>query len=218
MHAAAVPARVKPLLRGVSHQIALVFALAAGGILVAVAPTTRALVASSIYAASLAALFGISALYHRPNWPAAPRAVMKRLDHAAIFVFIAGTYTPLCLLLPDAGGMPLLAGVWAGAALGVARAVFWPDAPRALSAVLYVGLGWAVVPFLPELYARLGLLGLALLGGGGLLYTVGAVVYARRRPDPAPRIFGYHEVFHALVVAAAVLHFAMVARVVVASS
>jgi hemolysin III len=138
---------------------------------------------------------------------------MRRLDHAAIFLLIAGTYTPLAVLLRGRGEV-LLAVVWAGAALGVVRAVAWPRAPRWLAVGLYVLLGWCVVPLVPALHATAGALATALLLAGGAAYTVGAVIYALRRPDPFPRVFGYHEIFHVLVVAAAALHFAVAAMAV----
>jgi hemolysin III len=139
---------------------------------------------------------------------------MRRLDHSAIFLLIAGTYTPFCLVLGGGAGTTLLAVVWAGAALGLVRAIVWPRAPKPLAAALYVLLGWAVVPVLPALGAALGTSALALLGAGGLVYTVGAVVYATRRPDPFPAVLGYHEVFHALVVVAAGLHLAVAAMAI----
>jgi len=204
----------KPILRGVSHEIAAAAALFGWLVLAAVAPSARALAAAHVYGASLFTLFLVSALYHRPNWPPRARLVMRRIDHSAIFILIAGTYTPFCLLLPPASGLPLLAIAWGGAALGVAQAILWVRAPRPLVAALYVALGWVVVPVMPAFRAALGTGALVLLGLGGAAYTIGAVVYATRRPDPFPRVFGYHEVFHALVVAAAACHFAVVAAAV----
>ncbi len=204
----------KPLLRGVSHQVAAFVAVFACAALVDVAPTRRALVAALAYGLSLVALFGTSALYHRPMWSPRPRRILKRLDHSAIFLLIAGTYTPLCLLLPHRRGSALLAVVWSGALLGIARSVLWVDAPRWLAAALYLVLGWIIVPALPDVLAAVGAGGLALLGAGGLVYSAGAVVYAARWPDPVPRVFGYHEVFHALVIAAAGCHFAVALQVV----
>jgi hemolysin III len=139
---------------------------------------------------------------------------MRRLDHSAIFLLIAGTFTPLCLLLGDGRARTLLAVVWVGAGLGILRALLWPRAPRAVATVLYVLLGWAAVPLVPAMWRTLGPVSLLLLATGGLLYTVGAVIYAARRPDPFPRVFGYHEVFHLLVIAAAGLHFAVAAGAV----
>ncbi|WP_235969536.1 PAQR family membrane homeostasis protein TrhA [Anaeromyxobacter diazotrophicus] len=216
MSSQALPAREKPLLRGVSHEIAA-FAAAAGALaLVRAAPTPRAALAAAVYGVTLTALFAVSALYHRPTWRPPARAFMRRLDHSAIFLLIAGTYTPFCLLLGGSRGLWLLVAVWAGAALGVVQAVFWLHAPKALLAALCVGLGWIIFPLLPELRAAVGLGGVLLLLAGGLAYTAGAAVYALRRPDPAPRVFGYHEVFHALVVIAAVCHYVVVAGAVVA--
>ena len=209
-----LPPGEKPLLRGVSHEVAAAFAAFGWLALVRAAPGPRAAAAAGVYGLALTAQFGVSALYHRPRWGARARLLMRRLDHAAIFLLIAGTYTPICLLIPGHGGGTLLAGVWAGAAAGVALSIAWPMAPKWLMAGLCVALGWAVVPVLPALRAAIGAGGLALLMAGGAAYTVGAVVYATRRPDPFPRVFGYHEVFHALVVVAAVCHYAAVAGVV----
>jgi hemolysin III len=203
----------KPLLRGVSHEIASGLALAGWVVLAVTAASAAARTAAMIYGASLFALFAVSATYHRPTWSPRARLVMRRLDHSAIFLLIAGTYTPFCLLMGGRQGRVLLAVAWTGAALGVLQSVFWVKAPKPLIAVLYVVLGWVIVPVLPAMRASLGGVGLGLLAGGGLAYTVGAVVYATRRPDPFPRVFGYHEIFHALVVVAAVCHFAAVASV-----
>jgi hemolysin III len=203
----------KPLLRGVSHEVAAAFAVAGWVALLQAAPGPRALAAAAVYGLALTAQFAISALYHRPRWSNRARLVMRRLDHAAIFLLIAGTYTPFCLLLPG-GGRALLAGVWAGALAGMVLSVAWPLAPKWLMAALTVGLGWIIVPLLPTLHGAIGARGLWLLGGGGVAYTVGALVYATRRPDPFPRVFGYHEVFHVLVILAAVMHYVAVAGVV----
>jgi hemolysin III len=209
---AASPA--KPLLRGVSHEIAAFAALAAWIALAVLAPSMRGRAAANVYGASLFTLFLVSAVYHRTNWPPRARAWMRRLDHSAIFLLIAGTYTPVCLLLPPASGRPLLAMVWGGAALGIVQSILWVHAPKPLVAAIYVALGWALLPVLPTVREVLGAPALALLAGGGAAYTVGAIVYAAQRPDPFPRVFGYHEVFHALVIAAAACHFAVVARAI----
>ncbi len=205
-------APAKPLLRGVSHEIAAFAALAAWIALAALAPTFRGRAAANVYGASLFTLFLVSAVYHRRNWPPRARAWMRRLDHSAIFLLVAGTYTPVSLLLPARSGLPLLGVVWAGAALGIVQSILWVHAPKPLVAAIYVALGWAVLPVLPALRAVLGTPALALLAAGGAAYTVGAVIYAARRPDPFPSVFGYHEVFHALVIAAAGCHLAVVAR------
>jgi hemolysin III len=203
---------MKPRLRGVSHQYAFFAAIAAGAALVVLAQGAQARVAVGVYALSLCAMFGASALYHRIDWPPRPSVWMRRLDHAMIYVLVAGTYTPFALLvLAPALGWTLLGIVWAGALAGVALSLVWIDAPRALRALLYVVLGWIGLVALPQMWNRAGAMAVALLATGGLLYTLGAVVYARRRPDPAPRVFGYHEVFHVLVIAAAAVQFAAVA-------
>ena len=203
---------MKPRLRGVSHQYAFFVAMTAGAALVVLAHGAQARVAVAVYALSLCAMFGASALYHRIDWPPRPRAWLRRLDHSMIYVLVAGTYTPFALLvLAPALGWTILGVVWAGAVAGVVLSLVWIDAPRWLSAVLYVALGWVAIVVLPQLWDRAGVMAVALLATGGVLYTLGAVVYARRRPDPAPRVFGYHEVFHVLVIAAAAAQFAAVA-------
>jgi hemolysin III len=207
-------APAKPLLRGVFHQIAAPVAFGASALLAAAATPGRARTAALVYGATLFALFLTSALYHRPNWPPRARALMRRLDHAAILLLIAGTYTPFCLVLGGKAGNALLVLIWVGAALGLLRAILWARAPRPIVAAIYVLLGWVVVPVMPSLLAVLGTPAVALLGAGGLVYTLGAVVYATKRPDPIPRILGYHEVFHAMVIAAAALHFAVAAMAI----
>jgi hemolysin III len=203
---------MKPRFRGVSHQYAFFAAVAAGAALVVLAQGSQARVAVGVYALSLCAMFGASALYHRIDWPPRPSVWLRRLDHSMIYVFVAGTYTPFALLvLAPALGWTLLGIVWLGALGGVAMTLVWIDAPRGLRALLYVLLGWLGLVALPQVWERSGALAVALLATGGLLYTLGAVVYARRRPDPVPRVFGYHEVFHVFVIAAAAAQFAAVA-------
>jgi hemolysin III len=207
---------MKPRLRGVSHQYAFFVAMAAGAALVTLARGAEARVAVAVYALSLSAMFGASALYHRINWRPSVGVWLRRLDHSMIYVLVAGTYTPFALLvLEPALGWAILGVVWGGALAGVVLSLVWINAPRWLSAVLYVVLGWVAIVVLPELWDRAGVLAVALLATGGVLYTLGAVVYAWRRPDPAPRVFGFHEVFHALVIAAAATQFAAVALAVV---
>jgi hemolysin III len=208
--------QAKPLLRGVSHEVAAFMALAAWVGLSLTAPSPRGRLAAGVYGASLVALFTVSALYHRPSWAPHARLLWRRLDHSAIFLLIAGTYTPFCLLVGGRAGTALLAVVWAGAAVGIVQSVAWPTAPRALAAVVYVALGWVVLPVLPVLHLQLGPVSIGLLAAGGVTYSLGAIVYASRRPDPFPRVFGYHEVFHAMVVTAAALHFVVVAKAVLA--
>lgn len=208
-------ARTKPRLRGVSHQIGAVVAAFAGVALVFSTGSPRARVAAAVYAASLVLLLSISALYHRRYWPPGPRRWMKRLDHSAIYVLIAGTYSPLCLCaLPPEAGERLLWLVWGGAALGGLKSLFWVGAPKPLSAALYVAMGWLILVEWQAMSEGLGAAGLALMLAGGVLYTLGASVYALRRPDPVPTVFGFHEVFHVFVLLAAVCHFVMVALVV----
>jgi hemolysin III len=202
----------RPRLRGVVHHYAFFASLLTGGMLVALAPTSRRLWAAAIYAASLSALLGVSALYHRITWSPARRRWMGRLDHSMIHVLIAGTYTPFGMLaLSDTLAAFLLRMVWGGAAAGIALHVLWLDAPKWLSACVYVAMGWVGVAAMPSLVAHSGWTPPALLLVGGLIYSLGAFVYATQRPDPVPAVFGYHEVFHVLVVVAAVAHYAAVA-------
>jgi hemolysin III len=204
---------VKPRLRGVSHQWAFFVSLVTGLALVLSAPGGKATLAAGIYAASVAALFGTSALYHRITWASdAARRWMRRLDHSMIFLLIAGTYTPFALLSLSGGlATAILVAVWAGAGAGIVLKLAWIDAPKWLVAVIYVALGWVVVAAFPQLYDALGVTAVAMVAAGGVLYTAGAVIYATRRPDPVPTVFGYHEVFHALVIVAAALQYAVVA-------
>ena len=207
-----VATKVKPRLRGVSHFWAFFVALAAGAVLVAMAPDGRATLAAAIYAGSLAALFGISALYHRVDWRPATRRWMRRLDHSAIFVLIAGTVTPFALLvLSGPFATALLIAVWAGAAAGIVVELFWVDAPKWATAIVYLSVGSIGAIGFPAIVVNAGVGAGVLIAIGGVLYTAGAVVYARQRPDPNPAVFGYHEIFHVLVIAAAVAHFTAVA-------
>ena len=204
---------LKPRLRGVFHQWACAGAVPLGLILVVVADSARARIALTVYSISLVALFGVSALYHRINWRSLTgRDWMRRLDHSMIFVLIAGSYTPIAVLvLHGPLAVAILVAVWAGAGLGIIFNLIWRNAPTWLRSTLYVLLGWVAMAAIPQLAAGIGPLGLTLLGLGGVLYTLGAVVYASRRPDPVPTVFGYHEVFHILVIAAAVLQYAVIA-------
>jgi hemolysin III len=206
----------RPRLRGVSHQWAFFCSLVTGSVLVVAAPAGRPTVASAIYAASVAALFGTSALYHRVTWAtASARRWMRRLDHSMIFLLIAGTYTPFALLVLDGTlATVILVVVWAGALGGIVLKLVWIDAPKVVVAAVYVVLGWVAVVALPDLVDELGVASTVLVVAGGMLYTAGAAVYALRRPDPVPAVFGYHEIFHALVIAAAALQYAVVVFVV----
>jgi hemolysin III len=201
------PPEPKPRLRGVFHQWAFFASIAAGALLVALAPTGRAAAVAALYAAALAGMFGASALYHRVAW---------RLDHSMIFVLIAGTCTPVIVLGLE-GVLPVvvLVVMWAGALAGVVLKLVWLGAPRRLVAAVYLLLGWIGLILLPEVVRSAGVAAASLFVAGGLLYTAGALVYARRRPDPRPAVFGFHEVFHLFVIAAAVAHFVAIAAFVV---
>lgn len=205
-----LPPRTKPLLRGVSHQIAALVAAPASLLLVAGARGPLARTAAATYGATLFTLFLVSTIFHRPTWSPGVRAWIGRLDNSAVFLFIAGTYTPLCLLLGGSAGRILLSVAWAGAALGIVLTLGWPDAPKPLMAGIYVLLGWVFVPALAGLEGAMGREGVRHLVLGGVAYTTGALVYALRRPDPIPRVFGYHEIFHLLVILGAVWHFLVV--------
>ncbi len=204
----------KPRLRGVSHQVGFFVAALCGVVLVASSSAGRTTTATAIYAVLLAGMLGVSATFHRFDW--GPRAFSwwRRADHAMIFGCIGGTYTPLCLLGIDGeAGRKLLALAWIGAGLGILRALLWPGAPRAITAALYVAVGWVVVAYIPEVRAALDPVALAMLVAGGACFTIGAVVYLLKRPDPVPTVFGYHEVFHALTILGCAFHFIAVVRV-----
>ena len=202
----------RPRLRGVFHQYAFVVSVGLGVFLVGATSNARERAATAIFATTVAMMFGVSALYHRVTWRPAARRWMRRLDHAAIYLLIAGTYTPFGLLALSGGWRwTVLPMVWGGALAAIALKLAWIDSPGWLTAGIAIALGWAGVVALPELWDHAGAAGVALLGGGGVLYTAGAVIYARRRPDPVPAVFGYHELFHALVTAAAACQYAAVA-------
>lgn len=210
-----VPAISKPKLRGWLHAGMFPVAVAAGIVLTALAAPGKPRTASAVFAASAALLFGTSALFHRGSWSPAVHSWLRRMDHANIFLIIAGTYTPFALLaLPADKGRVLLWLVWAGAALGVAFRVIWIGAPRWLYTPVYVALGWVAVFYLPDFLAGAGVAVLVLIVVGGGLYTTGALVYAFKRPDPHPEWFGFHEVFHTFTIAAFIVHYVAVSIVV----
>jgi hemolysin III len=203
---------MKPRLRGVFHEYAFFVSVPCGAGLILAASGGRARLAACVYAIAVSALLGTSALYHRITWRPRVRRWMRRLDHSMIFVLIAGTYTPVALLaLKGSLADAILIALWAGALAGVVFKLVWVDAPKWLVALIYVVLGFISAAVFGQLPAAIGWLGVAGLVGGGLLYTVGAVVYASGRPNPAPAVFGYHEIFHVLVIAAAALHYAVIA-------
>jgi hemolysin III len=219
-----IPAAVaeRPRLRGWLHVWAFAASAVAGIALVSVAGTTRGgtvAAATSVYALTVSLLFGTSAVYHRVTWPTPTRrALMARVDHSMIFLFIAGTYTPFALLaMPARTGRTVLVVVWAGAVSGALLKTIWIAAPRWLTVPIYVALGWVALFVVPDLLGHGGVATLVLLFAGGVIYTAGGLVYALRRPDPAPRVFGYHEVFHLATVIAATCHMVAVWLAIYAS-
>jgi hemolysin III len=209
------PILPKPRLRGVSHQWGFVVSLAAGAALIALAPHGRATLAAVIYASAVSALLGTSTLYHRVEWRPAVRRWVRRADRSMIYVLIAASYTPIALLaLHGTLATVVLAVVWSGALVGVVLQLLWLDHPKWLALVVSAAIGWVAVIALTQLPKTIGWWAVGALVLSGALYTAGGVIYARERPNPRPGVFGYHEVFHALVLAAAAIHYAIVAFVV----
>jgi hemolysin III len=205
----------RPRLRGVLHAVAAPVAALVGLGVLLLADDLRSRVGVGVWVVAMTALFTTSAIYHRGRWRPTVRAWMQRADHSMIFVFIAGSYTPICLLvLEGTKSWVLLALTWGGAAAGVVTRLLWHTAPRWLFGPMYLALGWVAVMVLPDLARSAPPLANVLLVVGGLLYSVGALVFATRRPDPVPSVFGYHEVFHALTIAAAGSHAVAIALVV----
>ncbi|MFI6323522.1 hemolysin III family protein [Nonomuraea sp. NPDC050556] len=205
----------KPLLRGWLHAGALPVTLVAGFVLVALGPTPQARLASAVYAITSALLFGISATYHRGTLGPRLAEVLRRFDHANIYLIIAGTYTPFALLALDgAARIAVLAVIWGGTLAGVLFRVFWVGAPRWLYTALYLALGWTAIFVMPQLLEGAGVTAVVLVAVGGVFYSLGAVVYGLRRPDPSPRWFGFHEVFHAFTIAAYLVQYIAVSIVV----
>jgi hemolysin III len=204
------------LLRGVFHQLAFSASLVVGTLLIVGAEGARRHLAASVFAGSVAACFGASALYHRVTWTPRLRPWLRRIDHAGVYLLIAGTYTPLCLLvLGGAWRLAVLATVYLCAGVAIAFKFVWVDAPKWLAATIGLALGWGGVAIFPQLVVRMNPGAVVLLGVGGLAYTLGAIVYARRRPDPAPAVFGYHELFHALTIVAVACQYVAIAFFVV---
>ena len=207
----AVAARVKPRLRGVAHELGFYVALGLGAMLVVTAEPGRARIAALVFSSCLAACLGASALYHRPTWTPGVRAWLARLDHAGVYLLIAGTYTPFALIVmsPD-WAVPVLSIVWGGTFAATMTKLVWVNAPKWLSAAIALSLGWSGVVAVSELLV-IPATGLVLVLAGAVLYTAGAAVYVRRAPDPLPHVFGYHELFHVLTLAAAACHYAAIA-------
>ncbi|MGA7418003.1 MAG: hemolysin III family protein, partial [Acidimicrobiales bacterium] len=203
---------VKPRLRGVLHECAFFASLVSGAVLVALAPTVGSALVLAVYALSISALFGVSALFHRHTWARAGRRRMRRVDHSTIYIAIAGSYTAVAgIALGGWARTAVLCIVWAGAVIGITLRQAWLDAPKWVVALPYVVVGWSAVVVVPQLVHALGGLGFGLLVAGGLAYSLGALVYARKRPNPVPGVFGYHEVFHACTIIGAVLHYVVIA-------
>ncbi|TAK67784.1 MAG: hypothetical protein EPO22_02605 [Dehalococcoidia bacterium] len=202
----------RPMMRGVLH-LAVAFVAPFGLVLLLLlADSPKRYVGASIFATSLLLLYASSANYHLAPWPDRLHDVWKRVDHSMIFVLIAGTYTPFCLVVLDnAWGIPMLSVIWSLAAGGALLKTIWPHAPRWLGVGLYMALGWIGIIPVVQVVSSLAPLAILLLLAGGLSYTIGGIVYARRRPDPWPRVFGYHEVFHTLVIVGSAIHFTVVA-------
>jgi hemolysin III len=200
----------KPRMRGRLHQFAFFVALVCGAVLCSIAATRPGIapfVACLVYSLTVLGLFGISALYHRRVWSERGYQIMRRMDHSMIFLFIAGTYTPFCvLLLPRGQAILTMSLIWGGALGGVALKTIWPHLPRWVSAPLYLALGWGAVAIMPQVLQNGGVTALVLLCAGGVAYSVGAVFYALRRPNPWPTVFGHHEFFHACTLIAAICH------------
>jgi hemolysin III len=204
-------ALVKPKLRGVFHELGFYVAAAVGVAVVVTAEPGRARIAGLIFATCVAFCFGASAVYHRPTWRPRARAWLARLDHAGVYLLIAGSYAPFAFIVLSTGwAIPVLAIVWGGALAAILMKLFWVQAPKTLSAAIGLLLGWVGVVTFPQLLT-LSPVAVVLVAASGLLYTAGAVVYARRRPNPAPRVFGYHELFHLLTVAAVACQYVVVA-------
>ncbi len=204
----------RPLLRGRLHQIAFFISIFACAILISKTQTPKALIAAIIYSIGVLSMFGISALYHRVFWKPKAKAVMKRLDHSAIYILIAGSFTPVCLFaLSEQDGRQLLILIWSIAILGVLKSVFWVSAPKPVSALFYVIMGWLGLPYIREFNKYLGTDKVVIILAGGIFYSIGAVFYALRKPKLSPIIFSYHELFHAFTIVAAALHYYVVYQI-----
>jgi hemolysin III len=207
---------VRPRLRGVLHLGAFIASIIVAPLLLVSADASRSRVAAAVFAFSVTACFGASALYHRVTWAPPVRRWMRRIDHAGVYLLIAGTYTPVSLLVLDRDwGRVILVVVWSGALAAILLKFIWVDAPKWVAAGVGLALGWVAIVALPQLVDRLQPTALTLLIAGGLLYSAGAIVYARRKPDPLPAVFGYHEVFHALTIVAVTCQYVAIALFVI---
>lgn len=206
----------KPLLRGYSHQSMFFVSIGSLLMLLALTRTGVEYISILVYAFGVLSMFGISALYHRVNWSVENRALMRKFDHCAIYLMIAGTFTPVAIMgLSERSMIVLLSTIWIVAILGVVKSIWFTNLPKILNAVLYLVAGYMIVPYFGELSASLGAVSMTLLAIGGVIYSVGAVIYALKRPDPLPLYFGYHEMFHMLVIVAAIVHFVMIYLILV---
>lgn len=205
----------KPLLRGHFHQAMFFVSLGASILLIAKSNSRLEYISTIIYSIALLSMFGISAIYHRITWNPTQRFLMKRLDHAGIYLMIAGCFTPMCLLaLPEKSGMALLTLIWIVAFIGIIQSIFFVNIPKMFSAILYLIMGYMIVPYFPELAAQMGPVNLSLLIGGGVAYSIGAISYGLKRPAFKPLVFGYHEFFHVMVSVGAILHFIMIYSII----
>ena len=205
----------KPKLRGYFHQEAFFIALGACILLVVKSSNSLCFISSLVYSIGLLTMLGVSSVYHRFNWPPPQRALWKRLDHSAIFILIAGTFTPICLLaLSESSGHKLFIVIWSAAVLGVLQSIFWVKAPKIVTAIFYVIMGWLAFPYIGELNDKLGVKLVILMLAGGVVYTVGAIFYAFKKPNLIPGVLGYHELFHLFTIIGAAFHFAMVYQLI----
>ena len=201
----------KPLLRGHFHQAMFFVSLGACILLIAKCDSRLQYISIIVYSIALLCMFGISALYHRITWTPSERFLMKRLDHAGIYLMIAGCFTPICLLaLPEKSGTQLLTLIWIVGFIGIIQSIFFVNIPKMYSAILYLIMGYMIVPYFSELAAHIGFIKLSLLIGGGIAYSIGAISYGLKRPVFKPLVFGYHEFFHVMVSVGAIFHFIMI--------
>lgn len=203
-----------PVLRGWLHLVCVFLSLPAGAVVIAGAGSGRSRVAAAVYATGMTAMFGVSAAYHRRRWSPAGRRRMRRIDHGTIFLMIAGSYSPLCLVQGGAEGTALLVAAWAGAAVGLTLTAYGVAEKPVVGMCCYLGFAWVLAIAMPQLAGRLSDTEYRLLVAGGLLYTAGAIMFGTHRPNPFPRVFGYHEVWHVMVVAASVCHYGTIISVV----